>query len=208
VVVDLYRLESDSAHRYDYPIHFRGQLIATSVKYDADVARLEPLGAAHGYQHVWREAVGRSDSLLSVTWLDGNRYYSWLGAAARGTRVTFGRTGANDPNFNLVSEPLFLVRREVTGGSTLFAAAIEPHGYFSEAQERSQQARPRLQGVRVVAETAEGSVVEVSGPDGLRWVLMTTNRPASAAAAHRITAGGATYEWTGNWAVRGVEAVR
>ena len=208
VVVDLYRLTSDAGHTYDYPIHFRGQLVATNVAYRADTARLEPLGRAHGYQHLWREAAGRTDSLVRVTWLDGNRYYSWLGAAAPDQQLTFGRTGAHDPNFNLVAEPLFLVRRQVRPGSTLFASVIEPHGYFSEAQERSQEARPRLQQVRVLAESAEGSVVEVTGPGGLRWVLMTTNGPARAGAAHRIAAGGTTHEWTGNWAVRGVEGAR
>ena len=35
VVIDLYRLRSSAEHTYDLPLHFRGQLIETNVKYDA-----------------------------------------------------------------------------------------------------------------------------------------------------------------------------
>ena len=69
---------------------------------------------------------------------------------------------------------------------------------FTGPKMRSQQARPRLQGVRVLGENAEGTVVEVTGPDGLRWTLMTTNGGASASATHRVAAGETTHEWTGN----------
>ncbi len=206
VVVDLYRLASAAEHTYDYPIHFRGQLIATGVKYRADMARREPLGTAYGYQHIWKEAAGTTDEPVRLTWLDGNRYYTATTAAAPGTEVIFGRTGANDPNFNLISEPMMIVRRRAA--EHVFASVIEPHGYWSEAQERSEQARPRLQNVRVIGHNGEGSVVEVTGEGGLRWLVMVTNGAASTTAAHRLTFGGETYEWTGNFAVRGVQTAR
>ena len=136
-VVDLYRLSSAATHTYDYPIHHRGQLILSNVKYQPDTLKREPLGAAFGYQHIWREASGSTAEPLQLTWLDGNRYYTITTAGAPQTDVLFGRTGANDPNFNLTSEPLLLLRRR--GADHLFASVIEPHGYFSEAQERSEQ---------------------------------------------------------------------
>ncbi|HYD53854.1 MAG TPA: heparinase II/III family protein [Gemmatimonadaceae bacterium] len=203
VVLDLYKLTSGAEHAYDYPVHFRGQLVATNVKYQANVGRLEPMGAKHGYEHIWREAQGTSDSTVRLTWVDGNRYYSVTTAGAPGTEVLFGRTGANDPNFNLIIEPMMIVRRRA--GDHLFASVIEPHGYWSEAQERSEQARPRLTGVRVLAATAEGSVVEVTGDQGIRWTVMIANGTPSSTARRSISANGQTYEWTGNWAVRGLE---
>ncbi|MGZ8491648.1 MAG: heparinase II/III domain-containing protein [Gemmatirosa sp.] len=206
VVVDLYRLASGAEHTYDYPVHFRGQLIASSVKYQPNTARLEPLGQKHGYEHLWKEAAGTSDSTVRLTWLDGSRYYTVTTAGAPGTEVLFARTGANDPNFNLIVEPMMLVRRRA--GDHTFASVIEPHGFFSESQERSEQARPRIQQVRLVGSDATGTVVEVSGDGGLRWTVMTTNGPASATARHRATFGGRTYEWTGNFAVEGLQAPR
>jgi hypothetical protein len=206
VVVDLYRLASGAEHTYDYPVHFRGPLIATSVKYQANTTRLEPVGQKHGYEHLWKEAAGTSDSTVRLTWLDGSRYYTVTTAAAPGTEVLFARTGAADPNFNLIAEPLMLVRRRAADHT--FASVIEPHGYFNEAQERSEQARPRIQQVRLVGSDARATVVEVTGEGGLRWTVMATNGPANATARHSATFGGRTYTWTGNFAVEGLQAPR
>ena len=206
VVVDLFRLGSSTAHTYDWPLHFRGQLIASNVKYEAATRALVPLGTAFGYEHLWREASGRSDSTVQVTWLDGNRYYSVTSSASPGTELALARTGAGDPNFNLIAEPMLLLRRRAS--DHLFASVIEPHGFFSEPQERSEQARPRIRDVRVLASTAQGSVVEILGEGGVQWTVMVTNESASATAVHRIEAAGRTWEWTGNIAVRGVTAPR
>jgi hypothetical protein len=205
VAIDLYRLTSAAPHAYDYPIHFRGQLIATNARYQA-ARTLEPLGAKFGYEHLWKEAAGTTDSTVRLTWLDGNRYYTVTTAGAPGTEVLFARTGANDPNFNLIVEPMMLLRRRA--GDHVFASVIEPHGFFNEAQERSEQARPKLQQVRVIGSDAQATVAEVTGESGLRWTVMATNGPASRGARHRATFGGRTYEWTGNFAVEGVQPPR
>jgi len=195
VVVDLFRVTSSAQHTYDYPIHFRGQMIATNVKYDAHTGRQEPLGTAFGYQHIWREAESTTNERVQLTWLDGNRYYTVTTAAAPVSEVFFGRTGASDPNFNLVSEPMMIIRRRAA--DHLFASVIEPHGYFSEPEERSERARGVVRDVRVLADGADGSVVEVTGAQGLRWLIMVSNGPASTTAHHRV----ASYEWTGNYKV-------
>jgi oligo-alginate lyase len=204
VVLDLYRLESSAQHSYDYPLHFRGQLIAASVKYDAQNARREPLGTANGYQHIWKEATATTSEGVQLTWLDGNRYYTMTAAGTPATEVIFGRTGGNDPNFNLTVEPLVLLRRNAS--NHVFASVIEPHGYFNEAQERSEQARPRIQSVRVLGHNGDGSAVEVTG-EGLKWLVLVTNRRAAPAGRQQLTVGGQTYEWNGNYEVRGVQGV-
>jgi hypothetical protein len=202
VVVDVYRLQSRAPHSYDYPIHFRGQLIATNVKYTPSNVQREPLGTEFGYQHLWKEASGSTRDPVQLTWLDGSRYYSVTTAGDPSTEVIFARTGANDPSFNLISEPVLLVRQHAL--NHVFASVIEPHGYFSEAQERSEQARGRVQRVRVIGHDAEGSVIEVTGEEGLRWHVLVSNRDASATARHRVRFAGTNYEWTGNYEVRGV----
>ena len=78
--------------------------------------------------------------------------------------------------------------------------AIEPHGYFNEAEERSVQARPRIRDVKVVESGRAGTVIEVTGESGVAWTVMVSNGPASATAPHRVGA----YEWTGNFEVRGL----
>ena len=202
VVVDVYRLASGARHTYDYPIHFRGQLITTNVKADARATTQNALGTKFGYQHLWNEGSGPADSSVQMTWLDGKRYYSITTASGVGTQAIFARTGAGDPNFNLIAEPLMILRREATDQT--FASVIEPHGYFSELEERSANARGVVRNVRVLSSTAEASVVEILGDNGLRWVVMVNNGPASATSAHRVVAGGQTFEWTGNFSVLGI----
>ncbi|MFL5562078.1 MAG: alginate lyase family protein [Gemmatimonadaceae bacterium] len=202
VVIDLYRLRSSAEHTYDLPLHFRGQLIATSVKYDAATTEQHALGSRAGYQHIWREATARSDSAVRLTWLTGDRYYSAITSAGAATEVVFGRIGAGDPNFNLVPEPMMIVRHR--GSDQLFATVIEPHGYFSEPEERSVDARGSLQNVRVIATTGDASVIEVTGANGVRWTVMVNDGPASTTARHAVTAGGRTYEWTGNYMIDGL----
>jgi hypothetical protein len=204
VVVDLFRLSSKEQHTYDYALHFRGQLIATDVKYESNNTEQKPIGKAFGYQHIWKQAEGSTDGPLEMTWLDGNRYYSITVAAGSSSDVIFGRTGANDPDFNLTSEPVMLVRRKAK--NELFASVIEPHGYFSEPEERSLNARPSIQSVRVLVDSPEGSVVEVTGLDGLSWRVMVANGPASGTAGHSLAADGRTFTWTGNFKVEGVKA--
>ncbi len=204
VAVDLFRVNSDREHAYDYPIHFRGQLITTNAKYSADSALQTPLGTAFGYEHIWKEATGIAPQPLRMTWLDGNRYYSLITAPGDSAQVFFGRTGAHDPNFNLISEPLLMIRAHAK--QKLFASAIEPHGYFSEPEERSEQARPKLQQVRIISDNADASVIDVEGEGGLHWTVMVSNSTPSTTSHHHVVANGRAYDWTGNYAVEGVQA--
>ncbi len=199
LVIDLYRLDSEESHQYDYPIHFRGQLVETNLDYDAHVDQLVPLGTEYGYQHIWEEARGQTDDGVRVSWVDGKRYYTLVTAAAPETQVLFGRTGANDPNFNLYSEPMVVVRN--TDDEKLFAAVIEAHGFFSEARELSRDARGRVDAVHVIGHSAEASVVEIKGKEGWSWTVMVNNGPADAEARHRVTFDGRTFSWMGDFDV-------
>ncbi len=199
VVVDLYRLTSGQAHQYDYPIHYHGQLITTNFDYNANMNSQKALGSDYGYQHIWNEAFAIAEKCPVITWLDGNRYYTQITSYEPNTKVFFGRTGAGDPNFNLVSEPLTIVRQ--TGQDHLFASVIEPHGYFNEAQESSRQARPLLQGVKVVGHNDDGSIIEVFGDKDIHWRIMINNSDASDQVKHTLKFDGETYQWTGNYHV-------
>ena len=202
-VVDIYRLSSAAQHTYDYPLHFRGPLIATNVKYQAHTGEKRPLGVKAGYQHIWNEGAGTTDSSIKLTWLDGHRYYTATTSGGTGAEVIFGRTGAGDPDFNLISEPLMIVRRRAADQT--FASVIEPHGYFNEMEERSLNARGVIQRVRVVASTSEGSVIEVTGANGLAWTIMVNNGAASTTARHSVGADGRTFSWTGNYNITGLK---
>ena len=199
VIVDLFRMESAMEHSYDYPIHHRGQLITLNFEYESNHDAQKPMGDDFGYQHIWSEAGGNTNECPQITWLDGNRYYSLTHAAYPNTEILFGRTGANDPNFNLRSEPMFLFR--VNAKDHLFASVIEPHGYFNEAREQSFKARSRIESVNVLGHNDEGSVIEVKGLDGLHWRIMVNNGIASEIKKHSPEFNGTKYSWIGNYKV-------
>jgi hypothetical protein len=203
IVIDLYRTIASQPHSYDMPTHFRGQLIATTAKYTADTTARVPLGTKFGYEHIWKEAQGTVDGPLRLTWLDGSRYYTLVSATAPGDEVIFGRTGANDRNFNLIVEPMMILRRRAA--DNLFASVIEPHGYFNEAQERSEQARGVITDVKVIGANNDASVIEVTGNGGLKLTVMVWNGAASDTARRSVMFGGKTYTWTGNFAVEGIQ---
>jgi oligo-alginate lyase len=202
VVVDLFKVTSAQQHTYDLPLHFRGQLIATSATYMADTTSRTQLGKDFGYQHIWKEASAKGPTPLSMTWLDGNRYYTITTTPHPTNEVIFGRTGAADPNFNLIVEPMMIVRRQ--GTNVNFASVIEPHGYFNEAQERSIQARPMITQIRTLASNDEATVLRISG-NGIVWTVMVAHGTPSTTAKHTISGTGLTFEWTGNFAVEGVK---
>jgi hypothetical protein len=199
VIVDLYRINSADEHSYDYPIHHRGQLISLNFEYESNYDLQKPIGNDFGYQHIWDKAGGSTDQCPQITWLDGNRYYSLTHSAYPNSKILFGRTGANDPNFNLISEPMFLFR--VTAKDHLFASVIEPHGYFNEAREQSFNARSRIESVSVVGHNDKASVIEVKGLDGLHWRIMVNNGVASETEKHSVEFDGVKYSWIGNYNV-------
>ncbi len=203
VVIDLFRLASDVSRQYDYPIHYSGQPIAYNLDFQTRAGMLHPLGEDSGYQHIWETARAATNETIRFTWLDGHRYYSIVSAGAPGTEALLGRTGANDPNFNLRSEPVLIVRRQAS--DHLFASVIEPHGYFNEARERSAQARPRIKEVRVVGHDDRGSVVEIEGEGGLFWRVMANNGPPSKTTEHTVSFDGKTYAWTGNFKIEFID---
>lgn len=194
-VIDLFRIRSDSTRTYDYPIHFNGQPILTNFEYERP-DMLRSLGT-DGYEHLWAEGRGLSDDLVQFTWLDGGRYYSLHTAPAPNTEILFARIGAEDPNFNLRSEPAIILRR--VADTHLFASVIEPHGFFDEAGETSRQARPLIKGVEVLMHDDSASVVRIDGP-GIKWTVAVNNGPSSAR-TRQLRAGGRSVELTGNVSV-------
>ena len=196
LLIDVIRVVGDQEHQYDLPYYYLGHIVNTNVQYTAHSAERRALGEKNGYEHLWVEAEGAASGSASVSWLNGNRYYTLTTAADPSTRVYFTRIGANDPNFNLRPEPGLLFRRKAA--ETVFATVLEPHGVFDPVKEFSVGARPTVTNIRVLASNDEGTIVELMGSEDFHWVFMTTNQPANDKAEHSINVGDRVYQWTGN----------
>ncbi|WP_162047874.1 heparinase II/III domain-containing protein [Vibrio taketomensis] len=199
LLLDLYRIESKCEHQYDYSHQYDGQIVRTNFDYQS-FGELSTLGKDFGYQHLWKVASGNVQDTALVSWLQNNTYYTWLGTSNStkqngDNEVIFTRTGANDPSFNLRSEPAFILRSK--GESTLFASVLETHGYFNEEFEQSVNARGQVKDIRVVGYNAVGSIVEIATKKSLVTVMISNVLGANDQTPHQVEFNGKTYSWNG-----------
>ncbi|MFS1436749.1 heparinase II/III family protein [Shewanella sp. 10N.286.48.A6] len=196
IVLDLFRLTSDEQHTYDYVMHHSGQIIRTDFEYQT-ASKLKPVGEKSGYQHLWNIASGKVDQQGSlVSWLMGSSYYSMVSSATQDSEVIFARTGANDPDFNLRSEPVMLLRQQ--GKTHLFANVYETHGYFNEAIEASTDARGQVSKVEVLTHTADASAVKLTLVSGQEVNVFVSNKADVNADSHTsLEIAGKKVSWKG-----------
>lgn len=204
LLLDLYRIEGEGGHQYDYSHQYDGQIVRTNFDYQT-FGELSTLGDDFGYQHLWKVASGTVQDTALVSWLQNNTYYTWLGTSSsakaivdentRDNEVIFTRTGANDPSFNLRSEPAFILRSK--GESTLFASVLETHGYFNEEFEQSVNARGQVKDIRIVGYNAVGSIVEITTEKSLVTVMISNVLGADDQTPHQVELNGKTYSWNG-----------
>ncbi len=197
VLVDLYRLRSETEHDYDYAVQYSGQITEVSAAVEYNRNAWSVLGEANGYQHLMGVASTRVNEPGRVTWLQGGRFNTWLSAADAG-ELLFGQLGGNDASFNLRRDTTMVLRQR--GRNHLFASAFETHGFFHEPSERCQGARGEFTRLRVIGHDDQGSVVELVGQN-LQLILMVSNlagvKPTT---VHELCFGGTTYRWTGFFA--------
>jgi hypothetical protein len=160
LLLDLFSLQSQQTHQYDYCLHAQGQIVTSNVPLTVNAVR-QPLGETEGYQHLWRcaQADVPHDGCTQLTWLDGDSFYSATCVMPQGGSLVLAMSGANDPHFSLRQEPVWLWRTQAD--STLFATAIESHGYFDEASETSLDARSQIREVRVLSHSAQLSRIKL-----------------------------------------------
>ncbi|WP_275724456.1 heparinase II/III domain-containing protein [Vibrio furnissii] len=203
LLLDLYRIHGEGEHQYDYSHQYDGQIVRTNFDYQS-YAELTTLGDNFGYQHLWKVASGQVQDTALVSWLQHNTYYTWLGTSSNSdNEVIFTRTGANDPSFNLRSEPAFILRSK--GGSSLFASVLETHGYFNEEFEQSVNARGKVKDIRIVGYSAIGSIIEITTEKSLVTMMISNVLDANDQTPHQVELNGKTYSWNGFYSLEVTE---
>ncbi|MEZ8094260.1 heparinase II/III family protein [Photobacterium swingsii] len=201
LILDIYRILSEQENQYDLPVHYSGQIIRTDFDYQVE-NKLKPLGDDNGYQHLWRVGSGQMahDSSSSlVSWLHDSSYYSLITSAQPDSEVIFARTGANDPDFNLRSEPAFIVRQ--SGKDHVFASVLETHGYFNESIEASVGARGLVESITVLGHNDIGTVVELKTTTGNHYHFGISNQAEDQQQSqHSVEFNGEAYTWQGAFA--------
>ncbi len=195
IVIDVLDVKADKEHQYDLPYYYLGHLMSTNFKYSPFTTELKPMGTKNGYQHLWKEAEAKGVGSSSITWLNGDRYYSITTAADSTIQLFLTRVGANDPDFNLRNDPGFMLRTKAK--NQVFASVIEPHGEFNPTVEYSVKSYSQIKSVNVLASDDEGTVVQVEKINNEKWILMIANNSADENQMHSINVSNKTYSWRG-----------
>ena len=146
LVVDIFDVNSNQAHQYDLPVHYKGHLISTNFELATNLTSLPVLGTENGYQHLWLKAQAQPKAGLSqITWLNDNgRFYTSSSIMDGDASIIFTQIGANDPLFNLRNENAFINRKTQTKNHT-FVSVLEPHGEYNPSKEFTVAAVSKVQ---------------------------------------------------------------
>lgn len=199
VILDIFRLRSSEVHStYDYPLHYNGHMISLSVPYTRSLDCMTPLGGSGGYQHLWTEAAAQGgEGSTSYTWLCGDRMYSSTTETTPETQVYLARLGANDPDFNLRSEPMLMLRvRDRSDYS--FVSCLETHGRYDMQVEQSANLVHSCTGVQTLVDCSDAIIARYSFIGGHSLTLCVWTSDPTADAVHSVDVPGeGTISWTG-----------
>ena len=198
LIMDLMKVKADKTHTYDLPLHYNGHMISLSVPYTRATESMHALGKDNGYQHLWVEAeAGGGEGSTSYTWLTGHRMYTLTAATTAASEIKLCRLGAGDPDFNLRSEPMFLLR-ETGVQDRLFASCVETHGRYDLQVEQSANLVHSCKGIDTLVDDGSCLVVRYRFIGGHEAVLCIWTASPDETAAHSVTLpGGEILSWTG-----------
>lgn len=197
--VDIFRALSAETHQYDLPFQYKGQVMHTSFAYKAATQTQQTLGKKNGYQFLWKEAEARvHDTLAQFSFLNNGTYYTISSLIDDSAQLFFTRTGANDPNFNLRSEPSYIIRKN--GRNQSFINVVEIHGSYNPITEVSLDAIPAVQSIRLLQNDEQMTVVQML-VEGKELIVAQCNKDVETGARHSFHVSDVNLEWTGPYAV-------
>ncbi|MBP7336124.1 heparinase II/III family protein [Niveispirillum sp.] len=198
VVIDLMKVRSDKPARLDLPLHYRGHIMDVGFPLTSNTEIRPVLGKGAGYQHIWVDATGTpAAGNATLTWLQGDRFYTYRFLPQAGATAMLAESGANDPKFNLRREPI-LIQRLDNATAASFVGVLEPHGEYNGAAEYTLRGRSRIADLSHVTGPG-GDVVTLTLATGARLRLAISDNPA-ADAGHEVVVDGAPVRWQGPFA--------
>lgn len=197
LIIDVFRIESEKAHTYDLPFYYQGQLMYTNIDYKAHTIERSILGPQNGYQHLWVEAEGKTESAnFQFLFFNDNRFYSITSESDTNTYVYFTRIGANDPEFNLRNEPGLMIRQQ-NSKNHVFVSAIESHGRSNPVTELTSNLKSSLKYIKTILDDKNYTIIELETTNNKIIQLAISNNNAEAKKEHFIRVNSKEYKWVG-----------
>lgn len=195
-VVDIVKINSNKKHKYDLPYYYLGQIIATNFDYKTP-KKISALGTNYGYQHLWKEAVGKASlKNTQFTWLNNKRFYTITSSINKEDEIILARIGANDFEFNLRRDPSLIFRKEEVA-STIYINIIESHGIYNPVTEKAKNAYSKFSKIEVLSDDDNYSTFKIQFKNGEEKILILSNRNSKTKKEHSTRIHNEDYSWTG-----------
>ncbi|MFD1315101.1 alginate lyase family protein [Namhaeicola litoreus] len=195
-VLDVMRVEAEKANQYDLPFYYLGQMMQTNFEY-SKLEVPEILGKSNGYQHLYKEASAVSKGgNLKLNWLLNNKFYSYTFVTAKNDEILLARIGANDPEYNLRTDPTLILRKKNTK-NTLFVSTIESHGTYSPVSEFAVNAYSNIKNIEVLLDSEDYTAVQIDTNNEKSDIFIISNQNSDKDAAHKLNIENKEYTWKG-----------
>ena len=196
LILDIMRLESKSVNQYDLPFYYLGQIIQTSFKYNKYKVP-EILGSSDGYQHLYKEANAFvKGENIKLTWLLNNKFYSYSAITSNNDEVIMSKIGANDPDYNLRSEPSLILRKKEVGDA-LFVSVVESHGTYNPVSESAINAYSKIKNISILLDEKNYTAVKIETIKNKKTLFIISNNNNDKNLEHNIKIKGVSYKWKG-----------
>ncbi len=195
-ILDIMRVESETANQYDLPLYYLGQIIQTNFKYvKNDVPQI--LGESNGYQHLFEEASSvATGENIKLNWLLRNKFYSYSAVTSPNDEIVLTKIGANDPAFNLRNEPGMMLRKS-NATNALFVSTLESHGTYSPVSELALNAYSNIKHIEVVLDTKAYTAIQIVTNKDKRKIFVLANQDSNRETAHKLEINNSEVNWKG-----------
>lgn len=199
IIIDIFRVQSDSVCQLDFPFYYKGQVVSTSFDYKKNTTELKALGTRNGYQHLWLEAVGKTDKPNACfTWVNGNRFYSISTLADENSEFMMMRIGANDPDFNLRFDPCFMIRQSNVKKHS-FVSIIEPHGLYDLSREVTSGFKSNINAIKLLTDNENNTIMKFETINGDKYYFIAVNKDFDKNKQRSVIAEGKSITFIGNY---------
>jgi hypothetical protein len=196
-LVDIFDVKNTKTSKYDLPVYFNGHFIASNFPlYRKD--GFEVLGNNNGYQHLKVEARAKNlPETASVTWMNGNGFYTMSAITSSNSEMVLTRLGANDPNYNLREQQGLMLRWSGMANAK-FLTVFEIHGNYNPVSEMVMQSEGSIKNLRLVSGKEEKVWVEMELKNDKKIQLLMDLK-FKGAALNEIIVDGTPIQWKGNY---------
>ncbi|MGM5470626.1 alginate lyase family protein [Flavobacteriaceae bacterium LMO-SS05] len=195
-LLDIIKINSEIENQYDLPFYYLGQLMSTDFEYKVPEV-LKPMGDKNGYQHLWNEGEGKSDTgNAKISWLNKERFYTLTSVVSNEDDLLFTRIGAQDPDFNLRKDPGFMIRKENSKDS-YFVSLLESHGQYDPVSEIATNAFSNVKNLSVVYSDDDYIALSIETINDEKNMFLFSFKDNSNLSNHQIKIDHKTYDWIG-----------